>query len=64
MAEKTVISNVCATKAHRAVRKLRRYGILSYWDRDNRALVIYVAKCGERICRQYAYAALESRTDD
>ena len=63
MTEKTIIANVTATKARRAVRKLRHFGMLAYYDKENRALVGYVTKYGEQSTRNHMAAALESFTD-
>lgn len=48
------------TKALRATRRLRRFGILSYWDAANWSLVAYVTKHGEASTRKAMFRALET----
>lgn len=64
MTDRTIIANVSATKGKRAVRKLARYGILSKFDADTKSLTVLITTAGERVCRDYAYAALESTTEN
>lgn len=58
--EKTSIADVSKTKAHRAARRLRNFGILAYWDKETSALVAYVTKHGEDATRKAMYRALET----
>jgi uncharacterized protein YlbG (UPF0298 family) len=48
------------TKALRATRRLRRFGILSYWDQASTSLVAYVNKHGEASNRKAMFRALET----
>ena len=48
------------TKALRAARRLRRYGILSHWRQEEKALVAYVTKHGEASTRAAMFRALET----
>ena len=42
----TTLMYTTAAKGRAAVRRLRKFGVLSYWDAENRALVAYVTKFG------------------
>lgn len=56
--DKVAIPNISATRARRAARKLRNFGVLAHFDAAERALVVFVTKQGEDWTRNLALKVL------